>query len=131
MREVTKAVMGLSWAVSLFSLQQLSKVMAPSEPQDATLAQIDDVSRVVQSHLSEPLAQQFRAGVEWQNRLVDAMFDAAAMRSLDPRAMVGSLDPRPMIDGVDPRKLVQTSVEMAQRSLAMMRDALMPAGRSH
>jgi hypothetical protein len=29
-----------------------------------------------------------------------------------------------MIETVDPRKLMETSVEMAQRSIAMMRDAV-------
>src|SRR5262245_42568795 len=108
MREIAKSMVGFSWAVSLFSLQQISKVLTPtaSTANDATAAEIEEVSRHVQSHLSESLAQQFRAGDEWQRRLVDALFDAATLRSVDPRNMMNS--------GVE---VMQKSVE-AVRSVA-------------
>jgi hypothetical protein len=116
MREVAKSMVGFSWAVSLFGFQQMSKLMGPTEAApESTAAELDEVSRAVQSHLAEPLAQQFKAGDEWQRRLIDALFDAASMRSFDPRTMAASLDPRPLMDGIDPRGLVRTGVDMVQK----------------
>jgi len=128
MREVAKSMVGFSWAVSLFGFEQMSKLMTRAEVgPETTATELDEVSRVVQSHLSEPLAQQFKAGDEWQRRLVDALFDAASMQSLDPRKMAASLDPRPLMDGIDPRGMMQTGVDMVQKSVDVVRHA---AGRA-
>jgi hypothetical protein len=124
MREVAKSMVGFSWAVSLFGFQQMSKLMAQTEAAPETAAtELDEVSQVVQSHLSAPLAQQFKAGDEWQRRLVDVLFDAASMKSIDPRKMAASLDPRPLMDGIDPRGMVQTGVDMVQKSVEVVRHA--------
>jgi len=124
MREVAKSMVGFSWAVSLFGYQQMSKLMAQADAAPETTAtELDEVSRAVQSHLSEPLSQQFRAGDEWQRRVVDVLFDAALMRSLDPRKMAVSLDPRPLMDGIDPRGMIETGVDMVQKSVGVLRRA--------
>jgi hypothetical protein len=117
MREVAKSLFGFSWAVSLFGLQQVSKLMAPSAEESATASELDEVSRAVQSHLSENLAEQFRAGDEWQRRVVDVLFDAGSLRSLDPQAVAESLDPRRMAQAIDPRAIVQSSVDVLQHSI--------------
>lgn len=119
MREVAKSMLGFSWAVSLFGFQQLSKVMSPSpaQPEAATVAEVEEVSRAVQSHLFGATAMQFRAGDEWQRRLVDVLFDAASMQSLDPRRMVEALDPRTLLQSADPRKMVETGVTVIQQGV--------------
>jgi len=119
MREVAKSMLGFSWAVSLFGFQQLSKVIAPSsaQPQDATVAEVEEVSRAVQSHLFGAAAMQFRAGDEWQRRLVDVIFDAASMQSLDPRKIVEALDPRTLLQTADPRSLVESGMTVIQQSV--------------
>lgn len=128
MRELAKSMVGFSWAVGVFGFQQITKVMRPgSEPQELTIAQLDDVSRAAERHLSEPFARQFHAADQWQRRIVDAFFDAASLRSFDPRAMAASLDPRPMIDGVDPRRVIQGGVDLVERSVGVLRRAGGPA----
>jgi hypothetical protein len=124
MREVAKSMVGFSWAVSLFGFQQMSKLMTQTGAAPETAAtELDEMTRVVQGHLSEPLAQQFKAGDEWQRRLVDVLFDTASMQSLDPRKMAASLDPRPLMDGIDPRGMIQTGVDMVQKSVGAVRHA--------
>ena len=105
MREVAKSILGFSWAVSLFTVQQAARLMTPSAtvPAEATAKEFDEVSRAVQSHFSDPVAKQFHAGDEWQRKMVDALFDAASMQSLDPRP------------------LVKTGADLVQRSVDAMR----------
>ena len=128
MREVAKSVLGFSWAVSLFGFQQISKILAPSpaQPVDATATEVDEVSRVVQSHLVGATATQFRAADQWTRNLVDAVFDAASGRSLDPRRIVRSLDPREVVE-VDPRKWAETGVTMFRQSVDVVTKAVTPA----
>ena len=119
MREVAKSMLGLSWAVSLFGFQQLSKMVGGStaQPQNTTAAEVEEVSRAVQSHLFGSAALQFRAGDEWQRRMVDVMFDTASMRSLSPRRMVEALDPRTLLRNADPREIVQTGMTVIQQGV--------------
>jgi hypothetical protein len=128
MREVAKSMLGFSWAVSLFGVQQIAKILSPSpaQPADATAAEVEEVSRAVQSHLFGATAMQFRAGDQWTRNLVDVLFDAASGQSLDPRRMMDSLDPRKMMD-VDPRKWAETSVTMFQQSVDAVKQAVTPA----
>ena len=127
MREVAKSMLGFSWAVSLFGFQQMSKIMAPSaaQPVDATAAEVDEVSRAVQSHLLGAAATQFRAGDQWTRNLVDVVFDAASGQSLDPGRIVKTLDPRPMMD-VDPKKWAETGVAMFQQSVEAVKNVVAP-----
>ncbi len=119
MREVAKSMLGLSWAVSLFGMQQLSKAIAPGsrDSYDATATELDEVSRAVQSRLTAAAMEQFRAGFEWQQRFVDAVFDAATMQNLDPRRMVDALDPRTLLETADARAMVETGVQVMQKGL--------------
>lgn len=126
MREVAKSMLGFSWAVSLFGVQQMAKLVTPSSDTTQALAsEFDEATRAVQTLLNDNVAQQFRAGDEWQRRAVDSLFDAAALRvdpqqvasALDPRPFVQGLDPRPFVRGLDPRQMVQSGVDMVQQSL--------------
>jgi hypothetical protein len=127
MREVAKSMLGFSWAVSLFGIQQLAKIVAPTaaQPVDATAAEVEEVSRAVQSHLFGATAMQFRAGDQWTRNLVDVIFDAASGQSLDPRRIVNSLDPRNMMD-VDPKKWAESGMTMIQQSVEAVRSAVTP-----
>jgi hypothetical protein len=124
MRELAKSMVGFSWAVGLFGFQQLNKMMGTvTEPQEVTAAQLDDVSRAAQRHLSDQYSQQFQAGDQWQRRVIDTLFDAASMQSFDPRAMASSMDPRPLMNDIDPRRVFESGMEMLQRPLDMLRPA--------
>jgi hypothetical protein len=125
MREVAKSMLGFSWAVSLFGFQQLSKILTPSaaQPVDATAAELDEVSRAVQSHLLGASATQFRAGDQWTRNLVDVIFDAASGQSFDPRRIVNSLDPRNAMD-VDPKKWAESGMTMFQQSVEAVKNVV-------
>jgi hypothetical protein len=127
MREVAKSMLGFSWAVSLFGIQQISKLMTPSAQPDAAVQEFDAVSRAVQSHLTQPVAEQFRAADEWQRRVVDAMFDVGTLQSLDPRTMAASLDPRRVVEALDPRGMMQSGVDVLQKSVDAIRQTVQPA----
>jgi hypothetical protein len=127
MREIAKSLVGFSWAVSLFGLQQITKLVAPSTDERASASELDEVSRVVQSHLSGPLAEQFRAGDELQRRVVDVVFDAGSLRAPDPQAVAATLDPRRVAQAIDPRPIVESSVNLLQRSVDVVRRSVQPA----
>lgn len=130
MREVAKSMLGFSWAVSLFGVQQMAKlVTASSDTPQALASQFDEATRAVQSFLSETAAQQFRAGDEWQRSAVDTLFDAAALR-VDPQRVASALDPRPFVQGLDPRQVVQSGVDMVQQSFDSVRQAVTPSPAS-
>jgi hypothetical protein len=131
MREVAKSMLGFSWAVSLFGVQQMAKLVTPSSVSPESLAlQFDEATRAVQSFLSETVAQQFRAGDEWQRRAVDTLFDAAALRDVDPRRMAEALDPRPFVEGIDPRQVLKNGVDMVQQSFETVRQTVTPSAAS-
>lgn len=124
MRELAKSMVGFSWAVGLFGFQQLNKMMGTvTEQPELTAAQLDDVSRAAQRHLSDQFAQQFQAGDVWQRRVIDALFDAASMRNFDPREMAASMDPRPLLNDIDPRRMFEGGMDMMQRTFDMVRPA--------
>lgn len=128
MRELTKSMVGFSWAVGVFGFQQLTKVMTPgSEPPERTVAQLDDVAQTAERHLSDSFAGPFRAGDQWQRRLIDVFFDALSPRSFNPRAVAASFDPRPMMDGVDPRRVFQAGADLVERSVGLLRPTGAPA----
>ena len=127
MRELTKSMVGFSWAVGLFGIQQITKAMtAGTEPAAQTAAALDEVAQAAEQHLSEPFARQFQAGDRWQRRLVDVFFDVASLRTFDPRSVASSLDPRPMMEAVDPRRVIQGGVDLLGRSMSILRPAEAP-----
>jgi hypothetical protein len=89
MREVAKSMLGFSWAVSLFGAQQIAKLLTPaSQMPEVTAAQFDEATRAVQELMNETVAQQFRAGDEWQRRMVDTLCDAVALQGIDVRRVL-------------------------------------------
>jgi hypothetical protein len=127
MREVAKSMLGFSWAVSLFGVQQLARLVTPSSvTPEAMATQLDEASRTLQGFLTESVAQQFRAGDEWQRRVVDALFDAASLQAVDPRKLTEMIDPRPFLEGVDARKVLKDGVDMMQQSFDSLRQTVTP-----
>jgi hypothetical protein len=127
MREVAKSMLGFSWAVSLFGVQQMARLVTPSSVSPEAMAtQLDDASRALQGFLTESVAQQFRAGDEWQRRVVDALFDAASLQVVDPRKLTEMMDPRPFIEGVDARTVLKNGVDMMQQSFDSLRQTVTP-----
>jgi hypothetical protein len=127
MRELAKSMVGFSWAVGLFGLQQFTRALTPqAAPPDVTASELDDVARAAAGHLSDQYAQQFRAGDDWQRRVIDIVFDAASMRSFDPRNIASTFDPRPLLNDVDPRKLFQSGVDLFQKSVDAVRNVATP-----
>jgi len=123
MRELAKSMLGLSWAMSVFSAQQLGKLVAPSqEAIDLAVAEVEEVSRFVQSRLSDTMIQQFRVGDEWQRRLIDAAFTAGApLQSLDPRPLMQSIDSRAIVNAMDPGQIIKSGVDFVQQTADAVR----------
>jgi hypothetical protein len=119
LRDVAKSMVGFSCAVSLFSIQQISKLMTPSSgPGEATASEFDELSRVVQSHLTGPVAERFRVADQWQRRVVDAVFDAA---SVGTEKVAATMDPKAVVEAIDPRRVVQAGVDIVQWSVETIR----------
>ena len=127
MREVAKSMLGFSWAVSLFGVQQMARMMTPaSMSSEAMASQFDEASRAVAGLLNETVAQQFRAGDDWQRTVVDTIFDAASLQAVDTKKIGEILDPRPFMEGVDARKVFQSGVDLAQKSFESLRQTVTP-----
>jgi len=126
MREVTKSVIGFTWAVSMFGVQQVSRLVArgAAQPVTRTAAELDEVARAIQGHLFGASAMQYRMGDEWQRRLVDAMFDMATLKNVDPRQLFEQLDPRAVMTNGDPRSVVETGVTVFQKSMDTVKQGM-------
>ena len=77
MRDLTKSFSSLSWAMTLFGLQQLTNMMR-SDGTAATSSRaadaFDAVTRSTQSLFGDTLGQAFEAGDKMQRSMVDLMF---------------------------------------------------------
>ena len=126
MREVAKSLIGFSWAVSMFGVQQLTRLVrsAATQPAAKTAAEIDEVSRAIQSHLFGAPAMQYRVGDEWARKVVDTVADVVTLQKVDPKQVVSSLDPRTVLSSVDPRKMAETGMTMFQKSMDSVKQSV-------
>lgn len=126
MREVAKSLIGFSWAVSMFGVQQVTRLVrsAATQPAAKTAAEIDEVSRAIQSHLFGAPAMQYRVGDEWARKVVDTVADVVTLQKVDPKQVVSSLDPRTVLSSVDPRKMAETGMTMFQKSMDSMKESV-------
>ena len=126
MREVAKSLIGFSWAVSMFGVQQVTRLVrsAATQPAAKTAAEIDEVSRAIQSHLFGAPAMQYRVGDEWARKVVDTVADVVTLQKVDPKQVVSSLDPRTVMSSVDPRKMAETGMTMFQKSMDSMKQSV-------
>lgn len=124
MREIAKSMLGFSWAVSVFGAQQAGRLLqgASGERAREVAGHFDDISRTIQGHLSGMAERRFRAGDDWQRRMVDAVFDMGG-RFAQPRDLAASLDPRQLADA-SPRTIVDASMNALQRSMDGLRNAV-------
>ena len=112
MRDVAKSVIGFSWAVSLYSLQQAAR-LARTGTAAAAAADLDEVTRALQGHLAAATAMPFRVGDDWQRRAVDVVWDAATWQVGDLRKAVSSLDPRDILSGKRPAASASSATTFA------------------
>lgn len=126
MREVAKSLLGFSWAVSMFGVQQMTRLVrnAATQPAAKTAAEIDEVSRAIQSHLFGASAMQYRVGDEWARKVVDTVADVVTLQSVDPKQIVSSLDPRTVMSSMDPRKMAETGMTMFQKSVDTVKQSV-------
>src|SRR5436305_1052937 len=72
MWDFTRSMLRFSWAMSLFGVQQMANLFAPSKASKA----FDDVTRATEAELGNGLREAFRAGDSLQRGLVDVTFGA-------------------------------------------------------
>src|SRR5258708_2137686 len=81
MRDFIKSTLRLSWAMSLFGLQQLENVVEnPSKPKNKTGTAFDSVSRATEDKMSGAIKDAFKAGDKLQSGMVDRIFSALPSR---------------------------------------------------
>ena len=85
MWELPKSVLSFSWAMSLFGLQQMANLFAPSKAAKA----FEDVTQATEAELSGVLRTAFRAGNTLQRDVVDLTFGAFTGQVLDPSRWTG------------------------------------------
>ncbi|HSU81323.1 MAG TPA: hypothetical protein VLR69_02835 [Thermoanaerobaculia bacterium] len=75
MRDVTKSMLSLSWALSLFGLKQMASLLNPQgNPQGNAAASFEAVTRSAEDQLGPAARSAFRSGDNLQRGLVDLMF---------------------------------------------------------
>src|SRR5947207_687252 len=87
MLELTKSAISYSWAMSLFSVQQVANLLAPrdvSDPMCKADAASYSVTQATQNQFSDLLLGGFQIGDEAQRGLVNLMFDILTLRALAP-----------------------------------------------
>src|SRR5215475_5110209 len=72
MWDLTKSMFSFSWAMSLFGVQQVANLIAPSKAAKA----FEEITLATEAELSNTLKNVFRAGDTLQRGLVDLMFSA-------------------------------------------------------
>jgi haloalkane dehalogenase len=82
MWDFTKSMLSFSWAMSLFGVQQMANLFAPSQ---ATKA-FDEVTQATEAELGNLLKTAFRAGDALQRSLVDLTFGAFTGQQRTPNS---------------------------------------------
>jgi hypothetical protein len=80
MRELTKSIFSFSWSMSLFGLQQLVNLSAPSRATNA----FDNVTEATEEVLGDLLKATFRAGDNLQRGLVDLTLAVLTLQAFNP-----------------------------------------------
>lgn len=92
MREFTKSLSSLSWAMTLFGWQQMTNLMRPPDngmSSSKVTDAFDAVMRSTQDQLGGALSETFQTGDKLQRSMLDlmfAMFGGQAMGSMMPGA---------------------------------------------
>lgn len=80
MRELTKSMLSMSWALPSFGLQQMLNVTRP----DRAAAAFDAVTRSTLDQLGDTAKSTFQAGDQIQRGMVDVAFAFLDPRFFDP-----------------------------------------------
>ena len=104
MREITKSMFSLGWAMSLLGMREMARLVSPGRGDGSG---VDAVTRAAAEQLGESLQATYRAGDALQRAVVDTAFDLVGGRSAD-----GAL----ARTGID---VVQRSLDLFNRGLAL------------
>src|SRR5262245_18932527 len=80
MRELTKSMFSFSWAMSLYGLQQLANLSAPTQGTKA----FDHVTEATEEVLGDLLKATFRAGDNLQKGVVDLTLALLTLQAFKP-----------------------------------------------
>lgn len=80
MRDLTKSIFSLSWAMSLLGVQQTLNLMKPSKATEV----FDKVTEATKREMDDPLKATFDAGDNLQKGLVDLTLGMFTGQSLNP-----------------------------------------------
>jgi len=113
MRELVKSLNSFSWAMSLFSAQQLvNLVQRPASGADhLSAAELGAATQAGQQQLSGVFLRAFEAGDQVQRSAVDLAFGVATLEALNPN------------------RFVALSSEVVRQSTAAFR-SLLPGGKT-
>lgn len=115
MRDVTKSFFRLSWAMTVFGVDQFARLVRPEEEsgadnessddvEDRVARAMDSVSDNTEKHLDKRAQSMFEAGDKLQSEMVDLFFE-----SFEPEQW-------------KPRKVLQRAADWADKSAETMRD---------
>jgi hypothetical protein len=96
MRELAKSMLGYSWAVSMFGVQQVTNLLMPGngKPMAKATDAFNQVTAATLDQLGDTMRATFRAGDQLQRGIVDMMLGGFMMGPCNPeRWMGGSNDP--------------------------------------
>lgn len=88
MRELTKSMTSLTWALSVFGVRQMAAFLSPDAARAAT-SSFDRVTRCAEEQLDSFSARTFRAGDNLQRGFVDLLFSTVTLEVLDPNRVMG------------------------------------------
>jgi hypothetical protein len=99
MRDLTKSVVTLPWAISMFGVQQMANLVSPNTDQRVagTAAAFDAVTHATEQQLDGWMKQTYKVGHGVQNGLVDLMmfqlpeFDSSALMRMAAEMQSGAL----------------------------------------
>ncbi|MFY9826223.1 MAG: hypothetical protein WAM82_32965 [Thermoanaerobaculia bacterium] len=86
MRELTKSMFSLSWAMSLFGLEQMAGLLTPAS---RSAGSFETVIRSTQEQLRPALRSTFQTGDTLQRRLVDLTFSLFTLGLWAPKGSRG------------------------------------------
>jgi hypothetical protein len=119
MRDLTKSMMGFSWAMSMFGLKQALAMLNPQSTGNAA-SSFEEVTRAAESQLGSVTRSTFQAGDRLQRGMLDMAFSLFGWGSWNPNEMM-----RMGTDAV--QRTAQAGVEVMQQS-AQAVGQMMPGG---
>ena len=115
MRDLTKSVVSMGWALSVFGLEQISSLFTEKEEEEGNGESMeeamDSVTEATGKHFGDRAQSIFDSGDRLQREFVDMMFDSMKAENWSPTRMA------------------EWVADMAERSADAVRDAQSPSKR--